>query len=219
MIQQQIITPISKKVFIPKLESMKSLLWKLPISKPQPQALWEKFEHEESVNSLCIKGMHNLISCLDSYLDEKTNISESDDIYLKIYATGTLSNGEIVYAPGTVIISAAGEVSDIRQTVSPALQAREGTKLIYVNLSKDKFSLGGSSLAQILNLLNDLKSELQFTTIFISHDLGVVHYISNRIMVMNKGKIEETGSADEIYNDPKSQYTRKLIASIPKMNF
>ncbi len=73
--------------------------------------------------------------------------------------------------------------------------------------------------AQVLNLLNDLKAELKFTCIFISHDLGVVHYISNRIMVMNKGKIEETGTADEIYYHPKKEYTQKLIASIPKVNF
>ena len=65
----------------------------------------------------------------------------------------------------------------------------------------------------------DLKNEIGFTTIFISHDLGVVHYISDRIMVMNKGKIEESGSADEIYYHPKSPYTQKLIASIPKMAF
>ncbi|MEP6950468.1 MAG: ABC transporter ATP-binding protein [Ginsengibacter sp.] len=80
-------------------------------------------------------------------------------------------------------------------------------------------ALDVSVQAQVLNLLNDLKNELGFTTIFISHDLGVVHYLSNRIMVMNKGKIEETGAADEIYYNPKSPYTQKLIASIPKMNF
>ena len=80
-------------------------------------------------------------------------------------------------------------------------------------------ALDVSVQAQVLNLLNDLKNELGFTTIFISHDLGVVHYVSNRIMVMNKGKIEETGTADEIYFNPESPYTQQLIASIPKMNF
>jgi peptide/nickel transport system ATP-binding protein len=80
-------------------------------------------------------------------------------------------------------------------------------------------ALDVSVQAQVLNLLNDLKQELDFTCIFISHDLGVVHYISNRIMVMNKGKIEETGSADEIYFNPKKEYTQKLITSIPKMEF
>ncbi|MEO8765833.1 MAG: ABC transporter ATP-binding protein [Ginsengibacter sp.] len=80
-------------------------------------------------------------------------------------------------------------------------------------------ALDVSVQAQVLNLLNDLKKELGFTTIFISHDLGVVHYISNRIMVMNKGKIEETGTADEIYYHPKNAYTEKLISAIPGINF
>jgi peptide/nickel transport system ATP-binding protein len=77
-------------------------------------------------------------------------------------------------------------------------------------------ALDVSVQAQVLNLLNDLKTEFGFTVIFISHDLAVVHYISDRIMVMNKGKIEETGTADEVYYRSKSEYTKKLIASIPK---
>lgn len=77
-------------------------------------------------------------------------------------------------------------------------------------------ALDVSVQAQVLNLLNDLKKEFGFTIIFISHDLSVVRYISDRIMVMNKGKIEESGQADEIYFSPKSVYTQKLIASIPK---
>ena len=80
-------------------------------------------------------------------------------------------------------------------------------------------ALDVSVQAQVLNLLNDLKKELGFTCIFISHDLGVVHYISNRIMVMNKGKIEESGAADEIYYHPQKEYTQRLIASIPKVKF
>jgi peptide/nickel transport system ATP-binding protein len=80
-------------------------------------------------------------------------------------------------------------------------------------------ALDVSVQAQVLNLLNDLKAELGFTCVFISHDLGVVHYISNRIMVMNKGKIEESGTADEIYYHPQKEYTQKLIASIPKVAF
>ena len=80
-------------------------------------------------------------------------------------------------------------------------------------------ALDVSVQAQVLNLINDLRNELGFTCIFISHDLGVVHYISNRIMVMNKGKIEEEGTADEIYFHPKNAYTQQLIASIPKVPF
>ena len=77
-------------------------------------------------------------------------------------------------------------------------------------------ALDVSVQAQVLNLLNDLKKEFGFTIIFISHDLSVVRYISDRIMVMNKGKIEESGKADEIYFNPQSTYTKKLIASIPR---
>lgn len=77
-------------------------------------------------------------------------------------------------------------------------------------------ALDVSVQAQVLNLLNDLKKELGFTVIFISHDLSVVRYISDRIMVMNKGKIEESGPADEIYFHPQTAYTQQLIASIPK---
>ncbi|MEO8109498.1 MAG: ABC transporter ATP-binding protein [Ginsengibacter sp.] len=80
-------------------------------------------------------------------------------------------------------------------------------------------ALDVSVQAQVLNLLNELKGELGFTCVFISHDLGVVHYISDRIMVMNKGKIEETGTADEIYFNPKTLYTQNLIASIPAVSF
>ena len=77
-------------------------------------------------------------------------------------------------------------------------------------------ALDVSVQAQVLNLLNDLKKEFGFTVIFISHDLSVVRYISDRIIVMNKGKIEESGKADDIYFNPQSDYTKKLIASIPK---
>jgi peptide/nickel transport system ATP-binding protein len=63
--------------------------------------------------------------------------------------------------------------------------------------------------------LNDLKKEFDFTALFISHDLSVVRYISDRIMVMNKGIIEETGHAEEVYNHPQKEYTKQLIASIP----
>ena len=76
-------------------------------------------------------------------------------------------------------------------------------------------ALDVSVQAQVLNLINDLKTEFGFTVIFISHDLGVVHYLSDRIMVMNKGKIEEIGDADQVYYHPSSDYTKKLINSIP----
>jgi peptide/nickel transport system ATP-binding protein len=76
-------------------------------------------------------------------------------------------------------------------------------------------ALDVSVQAQILNLLNDLKKEFRFTSIFISHDLSVVRYISDRIIVMSKGKIVEEGPAEEIYCSPKNEYTKKLIDAIP----
>lgn len=79
-------------------------------------------------------------------------------------------------------------------------------------------ALDVSVQAQVLNLLNELKAEFKFTYIFISHDLSVVKFMSDRMIVMQKGKIEEMGDPDEIYLNPKSDYTRKLIASIPKGN-
>ena len=77
-------------------------------------------------------------------------------------------------------------------------------------------ALDVSIQAQVLNLLNELKDDFDFTYIFISHDLSVVKFMSDRMVVMNKGKIEEMGFADEIYNNPQTEYTKKLIAAIPK---
>ncbi len=70
--------------------------------------------------------------------------------------------------------------------------------------------------AQVLNLLNSLKDDYGFTYIFISHDLSVVKFMSNQLMVMNQGKIEEIGEADAIYESPQKVYTKALIDAIPK---
>ena len=77
-------------------------------------------------------------------------------------------------------------------------------------------ALDVSVQAQVLNLLNELRDEFGFTYIFISHDLSVVKFMSDRMIVMNKGKIEEMGDADEIYAHPTSDYTKNLIHAIPK---
>lgn len=76
-------------------------------------------------------------------------------------------------------------------------------------------ALDVSVQAQVLNLINELKITYGFTSIFISHDLAVVHYISDRIMVMQKGKIIESGSADQVYHHPVNAYTKKLVDAIP----
>ena len=74
-------------------------------------------------------------------------------------------------------------------------------------------ALDVSVQAQVLNLINDLKTKYNFTSIFISHNLSVIHYISDRIIVMNKGKIIESGTADEIMFNPKENYTKELLAA------
>ena len=77
-------------------------------------------------------------------------------------------------------------------------------------------ALDVSVQAQVLNLLNDLKKEFGLTYIFISHDLSVVKYMSDRMVVMQGGKIEEMGDADQIYNSPQTAYTKKLIDAVPE---
>ena len=77
-------------------------------------------------------------------------------------------------------------------------------------------ALDVSVQAQVLNLLNELKEEFGLTYIFISHDLSVVKYMSDSMVVMQAGKIEEMGDADQIYNKPATKYTQKLIDAIPK---
>src|SRR5690349_20001079 len=77
-------------------------------------------------------------------------------------------------------------------------------------------ALDVSVQAQVLNLLQDLQDEFHLSYIFISHDLAVVKYISDQVMVMNQGEIVEIANSDEIYRDPKQPYTQRLLASIPK---
>jgi oligopeptide transport system ATP-binding protein len=76
-------------------------------------------------------------------------------------------------------------------------------------------ALDVSIQAQIVNLLDDLQDELGLTYLFVAHDIGVVRHISDRIAVMNEGKIVEQGSADQVCEQPKHEYTKKLLAAVP----
>ena len=80
-------------------------------------------------------------------------------------------------------------------------------------------ALDVSVQAQVLNLLNELKAKFSFTYIFISHDLSVVKYMSDRMIVMKEGQIEEMGIAEDIYRNPQSEYTQRLIEAIPRVDF
>jgi len=77
-------------------------------------------------------------------------------------------------------------------------------------------ALDVSVQAQVLNLLQDLQDEFHLSYIFISHDLAVVKYISDQVMVMNQGEIVEIADSDAIYRSPQQPYTRKLLGAIPK---
>ena len=101
-----------------------------------------------------------------------------------------------------------------RQRVGIARTIALEPKLVICDESVSALDI--SLQAQVLNLLNDLKEDFNFTYIFISHDLAVVKYMSDQLMVMKEGRIEEIGDADEIYANPAMVYTQKLIDSIPK---
>ena len=101
-----------------------------------------------------------------------------------------------------------------RQRIGIARTIAVEPKLIICDESVSALDI--SVQAQVLNLLNALKEDYGFTYIFISHDLAVVKYMSDQLMVMNKGKIEELGEADAIYESPKKAYTKALIDAIPK---
>ncbi len=100
-----------------------------------------------------------------------------------------------------------------RQRISIARALALNPKFIICDESVS--SLDVSVQAQVLNLLKELQAEFNLTYIFISHDLSVVKFMSDRILVMNRGQIVEQGSAESIYRQPKEEYTRSLIASIP----
>lgn len=101
-----------------------------------------------------------------------------------------------------------------RQRIGIARTIALHPKLIVCDESVSALDI--SVQAQVLNLLNELKEDYGFTYIFISHDLAVVKYMSDQLLVMNKGKIEEIDDADIIYKNPKKEYTKKLIKAIPK---
>jgi peptide/nickel transport system ATP-binding protein len=78
-------------------------------------------------------------------------------------------------------------------------------------------ALDVSIQAQVLDLLGDLKAELGVSYLFISHDLGVVHHLSDRVLVMSQGKVVESGEADEVFLRPKAPYTQRLVAAVPRL--
>ena len=101
-----------------------------------------------------------------------------------------------------------------RQRIGIARTIAVQPKLIVCDESVSALDI--SVQAQVLNLLNELKTDFGFTYIFISHDLAVVKYMADQLLVMHQGEIVEHGEADNIYANPQKTYTQNLIAAIPK---
>ncbi|PKH66828.1 ABC transporter ATP-binding protein [Flavobacterium sp. ALD4] len=101
-----------------------------------------------------------------------------------------------------------------RQRIGIARTIALQPKLIVCDESVSALDI--SVQAQVLNLLNELKENFGFTYVFISHDLAVVKYMSDQVLVMNQGRIEEIADADALYANPQKEYTKMLIDAIPK---
>jgi oligopeptide transport system ATP-binding protein len=100
-----------------------------------------------------------------------------------------------------------------RQRIGIARALALGPKLVFCD--EPVSALDVSIQAQIVNLLDDLQDEMGLTYVFVAHDIGVVRHISDRIAVMNQGKIVETGDADQVCENPRDAYTKKLLAAVP----
>lgn len=123
---------------------------------------------------------------------------------------------DMVGLPSSVLEALPGQMSGgqrQRVAIARALSLRPDA----IIADEPTSALDVSVRAQILNLLTDLKKELGLSMVFISHDIQTVRYISDNIIVMNKGKAVERGTAAEVFNNPKDDYTRLLLGAAPSL--
>ena len=123
---------------------------------------------------------------------------------------------ELVGLPSSVLEALPGQLSGgqrQRVAIARALSLRPDA----IIADEPTSALDVSVRAQILNLLTDLKRDLGLSMVFISHDIQTVRYISDRIMVMNKGQAVEKGTAKEVFENPKDDYTKLLLGAAPSL--
>ncbi|MGB6083043.1 ABC transporter ATP-binding protein [Moheibacter sp.] len=160
-----------------------------------------------------------------SSLNPRMNISEILTSPMKVHSIGK-NQKERIERAGDLLEKVGLSRSDLkkyphefsggqRQRIGIARALALNPKFIICDESVS--ALDVSVQAQVLNLLNDLKEEFGLTYIFISHDLAVVKYMSDQLLVMQHGQQKELGDADEIYANPTTQYTKDLIEAIPKL--
>lgn len=160
-----------------------------------------------------------------SSLNPRLNIGEILTAPMKVHSIGK-SQKERLEKAGNLLERVGLNSSDLkkyphefsggqRQRIGIARALALNPKFIICDESVS--ALDVSVQAQVLNLLNELKEEFGFTYIFISHDLAVVKFMSNQLLVMQHGELKELGDADEIYANPSTNYTKELIEAIPKL--
>lgn len=160
-----------------------------------------------------------------SSLNPRLNVGEILTAPMKVHSIGK-SKKERMEIAGNLLERVGLNASDLkkyphefsggqRQRIGIARALALNPKFIICDESVS--ALDVSVQAQVLNLLNELKEEFGFTYIFISHDLAVVKYMSNQLLVMQHGELKELGDADEIYANPNTNYTKELIEAIPKL--
>ena len=123
---------------------------------------------------------------------------------------------EMVGLPNSVLEALPGQMSG-GQRQSVAIARALSLKPDAIIADEPTSALDVSVRAQILNLLMDLKKELNLAMVFISHDIQTVRYISDQIIVMNHGQAVERGTAEQIFNNPKDDYTRLLLGAAPSL--
>lgn len=160
-----------------------------------------------------------------SSLNPRLNVGEILTAPMKVHSIGK-SQKERLEKAGNLLERVGLNSSDLkkyphefsggqRQRIGIARALALNPKFIICDESVS--ALDVSVQAQVLNLLNELKEEFGFTYIFISHDLAVVKFMSNQLLVMQHGELKELGDADEIYANPSTHYTKELIEAIPKL--